>query len=108
MYGEMNSRLFETRRKEKTIFYCHVIGSNADVIFNQIMDRLSLTDPRVRKTNYGSLKVTGYSFKLNDTLTMDMIRESIKRIVINEFCDEVQVLYQNRNNLYIMNPIKYF
>lgn len=107
MYGETNSNVYETRRKEKTIFYVHVIGSNADVIFGEMINRLSLNNPRISKSNYGNLKVTRYSFMVNDTLTMDMIRNNIKRMVINEFNNEVQTLYQNRNNLYIMNRIEY-
>lgn len=95
------------RKEEKYIFYISSIGNNADAILRTMMDRLYLSNPRIRKSKLGNLNVTKYSFKLPSQLAMDMIKQNILNMIRKEYLDKVQLMSENRNNYYVVNRIDF-
>lgn len=95
------------RKEQKYVFYISSIGNNADAILRTMLNRLYLSNPRIRKSKLGNLNVTKYSFVLESELAINMIKQNILNMVRKEYLDKVQLMSENRNNYYVINRIEF-
>lgn len=104
-YEDRRNYRKDYRKEEKYIFYISSIGNNADEILRTMLDRLYLSNPRIRKSKLGNLNVTKYSFVLDSELVINMIKHNILNMVRREYLDKVHLMSENKNNYYVVNRI---
>lgn len=94
------------KRKEKCILYINSIGTDADNTLNTIFIRLALINPRVKKSKFGNMNATKYSFEFRDRIALELMKKNIRAIIHNEFRN-VKLLTENSCNWYVINQIYY-
>lgn len=107
MYYSNYDEFKKPERKEKYIMYFTSIGAFADEKLNQMFTRLYLHNPRIRRTKYGNLNATKYSFEFKNELAMEMVKRNILNMFRLEFHDGIKLLTENKKNWYIINDIIY-
>ena len=109
MYEKFDMKSYEKKNEDnRKIIYFNSIGTKSDEILNEIFKLGCLYGPRIKKSKFGTLNATKYSFVFYDEETINKIINLMRDIINEEYRNEVVLLKQNERNWFICNQIKYF
>lgn len=99
--------------RKEVVFYIVTIGNKADAIGQDVIKRLFmkgskyLSNLRIRRTKFGNFQCNQYSFLVADDEHLKVTQKEIRKILYNEYTNNVKLLTENRRTWYIINQIKY-
>lgn len=102
----------QNSRKE-IVFYIVTIGNKADAVGQDVIRRLFmkgsryLSNRRVKRSKFGNFQCNQYSFLVADDEHLKITQQEIRKILFNEYTEDVKLLTENRKTWYIINKIKY-
>lgn len=88
--------------------YVTTIGSKSDKIVNDIFGKLGMKNARVKEGMFCDGQPTRkYSFAYSDQDEVVRVNRNFKNELLNDYVDDVHVLKENRNGVFVLDKIIY-
>lgn len=91
----------------KSTLYINAVGEESINVVESILGELYLVPPKTSEFNYKGIKGIKYSYKIKDPITMEMIRNKFRAILLEKYANVSLMLYQNSYNLFLFDQFKF-